>query len=78
MGYYVDLDVDEMADDLWANHKPTASNSPPPGNTFGNNGPESTKNEESPKVITDYQAFTYDSEGDGNRTRNHRIDSPVL
>ena len=20
MGYYVDLDVDEMADDLWANH----------------------------------------------------------
>ena len=24
MGYYVDLDVDEMADDLWANHPATA------------------------------------------------------
>ena len=24
MEYYVDLDVDEMADDLWANHPATA------------------------------------------------------
>ena len=33
MGFYVDLDVDEMADDLWANH-PTAQS-----NTSGNIGP---------------------------------------
>jgi len=29
MGYYVDLDVDEMADDLWANHPATAAVSLP-------------------------------------------------
>ena len=35
--------------------------------------------EKSPTVATDDRASTYAmSEGDGNRTRNHRIDSPVL
>jgi len=77
MGYYVDLDVDEMADDLWANHPATAAVSLAPGNTSGNIGPDSAKNEESPETVTDCRAFTYVSEGDGNRTRNHRIDSLV-
>ena len=58
MGYYVDLDVDEMADELWANHRPATGNSPAPGNTFGNNGPESAKNEESPATVTDCEAST--------------------
>ena len=56
MGYYVDLDVDEMADDLWANHNPAASNSPAPSNTLGNIDPESAKNEESPATVTDCEA----------------------
>ena len=29
MGYYVDLDVDEMADELWANQSRTVGNVPP-------------------------------------------------
>lgn len=49
MGYYVDLDVDEMADELWANFKPA-------GNISGNICPESAKNEESPTTVNDYGA----------------------
>ncbi len=41
-------------------------------------GPGSAENDESPTTVTDCEASTYVSEGDGNRTRNHRIDSPVL
>jgi hypothetical protein len=40
MQYYVDLDVDEMADDLWANYPATAGGNPPSGNISGNIGPE--------------------------------------
>ena len=75
MGYYVDLDVDEMADELVGQPSGNGGRS---GNTSGNIGPESAENEESPTTVTDCEAFTYISEGDGNRTRNHRIDSPVL
>ena len=57
MGYYVDLDVDEMADELWANHPATAAVSLPPGNTSGNIRPDSAKNEESPTTVSDCQAF---------------------
>ena len=39
MGYYVDLNVDDMADDLWANHPATAGARPGAGNIFGNNPP---------------------------------------
>ena len=78
MGYYVDLDVDEMADELWANHPATAAVSLPPGNISGNICPDSAENKESPAIVTDCRALPYASEGDGNRTRNHRIDSPVL
>ncbi len=77
MGYYIDLDVDEMADELWANHGPATGKSPAAGNTFGNNGPVSAKNAESPATVTDCEASTYISEGDGGRTRNHRIDRAV-
>jgi hypothetical protein len=66
-----------MADELWANFKPAAGNTLPLGNTHGNNGPELPKNDESPTTVNDCEASTYDSEGDGNRTRNHRIDSSV-
>jgi integrase len=44
MGFYVDLDVDEMADELWANHGPAVGNNPPAGNTFGNNGRRPAEN----------------------------------
>jgi len=54
MSYYVDMDVDEMADELWANFKPAAI----PGNTFGNIGPELGKNEESPTTVSDCEALT--------------------
>jgi hypothetical protein len=77
MGYYVDLDVDEMADELWANHKP-ASNGPAFGNTSGNIGPELARDKASPETTNDCRALPYISEGDGNRTRNHRIDRSIL
>lgn len=38
LAYYVDLDADAMADELWAKHAATAGNTGPAGNTFGNNG----------------------------------------
>jgi integrase len=40
MGYYVDLDADEMADELWAAHPATIGNTPPTGNRTGNNRAE--------------------------------------
>ena len=39
MGYYVDLNVDEMADELWANHPAKAGTKPAKSNTSGNIGP---------------------------------------
>jgi integrase len=36
MGYYVDLDVDDMADDLWASHPATAGTKPGASNISGN------------------------------------------
>jgi integrase len=39
MGYYVDLNVDDMADDLWANHPTTAGTNPGASNISGNNRP---------------------------------------
>jgi integrase len=42
MGYYVDLNVDDMADDLWQNHPAVGtarSNSPAQSNISGNNRP---------------------------------------
>ncbi len=74
MGYYVDLDSADVADQLWASY----GNTPAAGNTLGNTRPDEGENEESPTIATDCRALPYISEGDGNRTRNHRIDSPVL
>ena len=74
MTYYVDLDSADVADQLWAK----CGNIREVGNTHGNSGHQGGENEASPEVATDYQACTYDSEGDGTRTRNHRIDSPIL
>ena len=74
MGYYVDLDSADVADQLWASY----GNTPAAGNTAGNTRPQEAENKESPATVTDCRALPYDSEGDGNRTRNHRIDSPVL
>jgi len=73
MGYYVDLDTDEMAEELWANHRPEDSQTVVPGNTFGNNGPESAKNGESPATVNDCKALTYEGVSDGTRTRDHQI-----
>jgi hypothetical protein len=36
MGYYVDLNVDDMADDLWANHSATAAQKPGVSDISGN------------------------------------------
>jgi hypothetical protein len=43
MGYYVDLDVDEMADELWATHKP--GDTTILGNNSGNIAPDGAENE---------------------------------
>jgi integrase len=40
LAYYVDLDADAMADELWAKHTATTGNNGAAGNTSGNNGPE--------------------------------------
>jgi integrase len=40
MGYYVDLNVDDMADDLWANHPATEGRKPGQSNISGNIGPD--------------------------------------
>jgi integrase len=40
MQFYVDLDVDEMADDLWAKHPATSDNTAGAGNTFDNTNQE--------------------------------------
>ena len=53
MGYYVDLDVDEMADELWASHGPTGGNTSTSGNNSGNNRPSQAKNEERPATQSD-------------------------
>ena len=42
MQYYVDLDVDEMADDLWAKHPAAVGENRPAGNISGNIDPETT------------------------------------
>ena len=73
MGYYVDLDVDEMADELWANHGPAVGKNLPLGNTSGNSEAESAKNEESPAVVTDCEASTCKGVSDGTRTRDNQI-----
>ncbi len=73
MGYYVDLDVDEMADELWANHGPATVKNPVPGNSSGNNGPESAKNAGSPAIVTDCEASTCEGVSDGTRTRDTQI-----
>jgi hypothetical protein len=36
LGYYVDLDVDETTDQLWAAHAATTGNAAEAGNTSGN------------------------------------------
>jgi hypothetical protein len=41
-------------------------------------GTKPTTKEKTLTVINDYQRCSYKSEADGNRTRNPRIDSPVL
>jgi integrase len=46
MQYYLDLGVDDMADELWANHPAT------PSNISGNIGPESDSNDASPEGVT--------------------------
>jgi hypothetical protein len=70
MRYYIDLNVDEMADELWASHK-----TGPESHISSHIGPAAAENEASQTIVSDYLAYTSDSEGDGNRTRNHRIDS---
>ncbi len=40
MGYYVDIDADEVAGDLWAKYGAAAGNTPAAGNTLGNTPPD--------------------------------------
>jgi hypothetical protein len=37
MGYYVDIDASDVADDLWARFSATPGNNADSGNTSGNN-----------------------------------------
>jgi integrase len=53
MGYYVDLDVDEMADELWEKHHPERVNSAGLGNNSGNNLPSQAKNDKRPATQSD-------------------------
>jgi integrase len=50
--YYVDLDVDELADDLWAKHPAIAGPAAAGSNIFGNIGLESAEAAESPDSAT--------------------------
>jgi integrase len=52
MQYYVDLDADSIADDLWANHPATAGDIPAAGNISRNIGPESAEADGSPDAVT--------------------------
>ena len=52
MQYYVDLDVDEMADDLWAKHPATPAAVSVPGNIPGNIDPESGEAAETLNDVT--------------------------
>ncbi len=51
MQYYVDLDVDEIADDLWTHHPATAE-TVADGNIFGNTDPESAEGDGSVDAVT--------------------------
>ena len=52
MQFYVDLDVDEMADDLWAKHAATAGSAAASSNISSNTGPETAEPAEVPDSIT--------------------------
>jgi integrase len=56
MAFYVDLDADEMADELWASHGPNAGNTKELGNKTGNKRPKAPKNETSPEVTSPCRA----------------------
>jgi integrase len=43
MGYYVDLDAAEVADELWAGWGANGGKTPPAGNTLGNTRPETVE-----------------------------------
>ena len=43
LSYYVDLDAADLAEDLWTKHPTTPDNTVEAGNTFGNNGQETTQ-----------------------------------
>ena len=52
MQYYVDLDVDEMADDLWADHPATSGSIPALSNILSNTGPEWAEADGSSNALT--------------------------
>ena len=68
MKYYVTLDADAVADELWGRDWEN------PGNTLGNNRPTPAQNSEgAPDAATSetpYVACTSDSGGQGSRTLN--------
>jgi len=78
MTFYVDLDADEMADELWANHPPTAGEPLGKSNISGNIGPESTQNDGSPAIVTDCQASPCEGVAEGTRTPDSQIHNLVL
>jgi hypothetical protein len=54
MGYYVDLDADELAEDLYRAHDKEGNG--PAGTVLGTVDPQEAQNKESPTVASDYQA----------------------
>ena len=78
MGHYVDLDVDEMADELWANHPATVGVTPGIGNKAGNidpNGGLPVQDGVDGKACTQRGR---ESSGGRSRTYDTRIMIPLL
>ena len=75
MGYYVDLDVDEMADELWANHPATDSNIPVAGNKSGNIAAEVEGAGDVAEDATPSQEKGCKGVAEGTRTPNTQIHS---
>jgi integrase len=73
MRYYVGRNANTVADTVWAAYEKSQE-----GTVLGTVDSFGAKKEGVTFDITPCDTNLFSSEGDGNRTRNHRIDSPVL
>jgi hypothetical protein len=66
MRYYVDLDVDEMADELWASYPAAEGTTPRSGNKSGNIPAEGDRGMNLVENVSDHQDTGYGMMADGN------------